>query len=33
MGKDMVFFWKPPGKRECDVLLELKLERTCLERV
>jgi hypothetical protein len=24
----MVFFWKLPGKRTCDVLLEQMLERT-----
>lgn len=23
------FFWKLPGKRACDVLLEQRLERTC----
>jgi hypothetical protein len=25
----VVFFWKLPGKGECDVLLEQTLERTC----
>ena len=24
----VVFFWKKPGKRTCDILLELMLERT-----
>jgi hypothetical protein len=34
-NRHMVFFWKLPGKRACDVLLEWILERTCgyLERV
>jgi hypothetical protein len=26
---DMMFCWKQPGKRSCDVLLECMLERTC----
>jgi hypothetical protein len=25
----VVFFWRQPGKRACDVLLERMLERTC----
>jgi hypothetical protein len=25
----LVFFWKLPGERACDVLLEWMLERTC----
>jgi hypothetical protein len=28
MNRDMVFFWKQPGQRACDVLLEQLLERT-----
>lgn len=33
-NRHVVFFWKLPGKRVCDVLLEQTLEKTCcLERV
>jgi hypothetical protein len=27
-NRHVVFFWKLPGKEECDVLLERMLERT-----
>ena len=27
-NRHVVFFWKLPGKRSCDVLLEWMLERT-----
>jgi hypothetical protein len=28
-NRHVVFFWKLPGERACDVLLEWMLERTC----
>ena len=27
-NRHVVFFWKQPGKRACDVLLEQTLEKT-----
>jgi hypothetical protein len=34
-NRHMVFSWRLPGVRACDVLLEMMLDRTCdfLERV
>jgi hypothetical protein len=28
-NRHVVLFWKLPGKRECDILLEWMFERTC----
>ena len=28
-NRHAVFFWKQPGKRACDVLLEQTVERKC----
>ena len=28
-SRHVMFFWKLPGKRACDVLLEQMLERAC----
>ena len=28
-NRHVVYFWKLPGKRACDVLFEKTLERTC----